>query len=198
MADDDQFIPKESTEETPAPVGAVDLDKFKAELLTDLEGSMNKRYAGWQKMLEDRDKKIGFIEQEIENVKTSTMSESEKEKHVQSLEKSRIDQLEVENALLKLGKEFPDEVPLFEEILAKNDPRSQLEILRRIRTGTTTQEPPADPAAPPAEGQPEASGTVDPNNPADDTLDGMTSEAAFERDPTLADKLLKSVGVLRR
>lgn len=186
----------ESTEETPAASGSSEFEKFKTELLNELDAKMDKRYSGWQSLLSERDKVIKSIANSLDEVKTSQMSESEREQHLTAQEKQKIRELEAENALLKMRDEFPEAVPVFTKILQHDNPREQLEILQGILKPSAPEQPTTSKPNPET-GTQEASGNVDLNNPASGDFDGLSTQQAFEKDPGLADRLLKGVQRMR-
>lgn len=207
MADNDQSAEDLGT--SPAPtqtpvVGQADLDAFKQSLLAEINRANDERFGGFQKLLAKRDKRFDDLAATLDELKSRSLTDEDREELETRAAAERVRVLEAENELLRLSREYPAEVVSdFETLLKADNARDQLDLLRTLRSGNqsaTTAAAPATPAVP-AEGegfpnvQP-ASSEVDPNNPPAEAMDGLAFEQAFERDPSLVDKILRA-GKLR-
>lgn len=188
-----------TTPATPAnpESGAMDFEKFKTEFLNEINKTIDTRFSGFQSIIDRRDKNVESkwkaYDETLKELKSRTLSDEEREQLEQRAEAEEFAALKAENELLKLGKEYePEIVDTFTKLLQAETPRDQLEIMKAFRTGTTS-EPPTPPANQPTPATP--SGNVDPNNPpADDPVDGSDWQGQFEKDPSLADRILKRLG----
>jgi len=196
MSDEDQSALDSGTSDTPAApvVGQADLDAWRTSIVADLTRVTDDRFSGFQKLLAKRDQKLGSLEQTLEELKSRTLSEDEREQLTDKALQERLRAAEAENEILKLSREYPAEVVSdFESLLGAESAKDQLEILKRLRTPA---EQPAIVTAPSPEGigapsvQP-ASSEVDPNNPPTEFQDGLDWEQAFTQDPSLLDKILR-------
>lgn len=176
------------------PVGQADLDKWRTEITSAISQDFDKRFGGFQKLLSDRDRKVQELEQSIQELKTVDMSDDER---VQ-LEKDALAQeraaLAAERELLALRGEFPDEVDLYQKVLEAPTSRDQIALLNEWRL---SQQQPAPNPNPEDEGDTSNQSAIDLNNPAQSNTDGMDTQAQFEADPSLADKVLRSARRLR-
>lgn len=194
MDPEDQSNEPAGTTDTSAanPVGALDLDKFRNELLGAVNESFDTRFKGFQKMLTKRDQQIAELETKVQQANRSTLTEEEQTALDVSEKDAQIARLQMALELRELEKEFPDVAPHYERILEADSPRAQMEILKEVLTPKAPEsEQPAN--AP----EPTNRSSVDPNSPADTGLDGLAYEEAFEKDPSLLDRILKGAPRLR-
>lgn len=105
-------IPTQETPaaESPAPA-AFDPTAFEKRI-ADL---MEERVKGFQRIISERDTKLADLERQL---KTASMSEEERAQLVASEEKERLEQLALENQLLRLGQQYPTEVAIVQKMLA--------------------------------------------------------------------------------
>lgn len=182
MAEQNEGVDQPS-EETPA----LDLNA----ITTALSAEFDKRFSGIQSLL---DRRTSEWQAQLEELKTVNLTPEEREQLQASEAQKKLAQLERENQLLKMRKNFPEEVDLLEQFLSADSLESQLDVLSKFRKAQAEAE--AQGAEPKEQPTP-----VDMNNPPRkqevslaDLGDKMTNE--------LADKILKQggseKGLLRR
>ena len=179
--------------ESAQPVGQADLDKFKDELLGTLKSDFDTRFSGFQQIIAKRDQRIDQLESTLSELKTADLSDDERvqlEKDALAQERAAI---AAERELLALQKDYPDEVEFYKTVLDQPSAKDQIALLHTWRKPAENQVP--EPT--PDEGATSSDqSAVDPNNPAAETTDGLDYQAQFERDPGLADRLLKGANRL--
>lgn len=168
-----------------APAGSVDFDKFKTDLLDSVNKANDERFQGWQKTLSKRDEKLSKLEQVLEELKASTLSESEREQLTARGEQQELAALRAQNEVLRLATEYPEEVSLYQRILEAPTAKDQVEILREFKAQLAEAAKPKGDQEQPT-GEPDNSQTTPSANPQ--VPEGI--ERRFEQDPTLADKVL--------
>lgn len=173
--------------------GSLDFDKFKQDILGAVTSSFDERFSGFQKMLAKRDSRLDELAKMIDQANRAEMSDEQRLALEDQEKDAQIARLQMQLELRELEREFPSVAPVFDRILKAETPREQLEILNEAfapkqEQPTQTPEPTADSGG---------NSSVDPNAPADTGLDGLTATQAFEKDPGLAERLLKGVGRLR-
>ena len=197
MADDfDQSGDGSITGNEPAAnaggVGSLDLDKFKNDILGAVTSSFDERFKGFQKIMAKRDSQIDELARKIEEANRSDMTDEQRTALEDQEKDAQIARLQMQLELRELEREFPSVAPVFDRILKAETPREQLEILNEAFA--PRQEQPEQTPEPTAQG---GNSSVDPNAPADTGIDGLAAEQAFEKDPGLADRILRGVGRLR-
>lgn len=190
--------PPAPTPGSPAPVGQSDLDKWRQEIVGDITKVTDERFSGIQKLFARRDTKLQALEQTVEQLKSRTLSDDEREELTDKATRERLAAVEAENEVLRLSREYPAEtVSLFEALLGAESAKDQLEILKTLKKVEAEQPTPTPTPTPEGIGAPSvqpASSEVDPNNPPADLTDGLDFEKAFEQDPSLIDKILRRGG----
>jgi hypothetical protein len=174
----------------PQAVGQADLDKFKEELLGMLKSDFDTRFAGFQQIIAKRDERIGNLESVLQELKTVDMSDDERvqlERDALAQERAAI---AAERELMELQSEFPEEIKLYKSVVDKASAKDQIVLLREWRNSLTANQTPEPTPGEGEETTPNQS-AIDPNNPAAPTSDGMEPLAQFERDPSLADRILQ-------
>jgi len=186
---------------TPA-VGQADLDTWRQEIVAEINKANDERFGGFQKLLAKRDKAITDLSTGLNELKSRTLSDDEREELTDKALQDQLAAAQAENEILRLSREYPAEVVSdFEALLGADSAKDQLELLKKLRLGESKETPAQNPApeTPKGIGSPAvqpASSEVDPNNPPADQVDGLDFEQAFEKDPSLLDKILKG-GKLR-
>lgn len=173
------------------PVGSLDLDKFRDELLSSVTGEFDKRFSGFQKTLAKRDEKISELERMVQEANRADLTEDQRTALDVQEKDAQIARLQMALELKELEREFPQAGPVFGKILEADSPRAQMEILNELLSPRGEETPTEQPEAQPTPA------SVDPNNPPDTGTDGMSYEAAFEKDPSLLDRILKGAPRLR-
>lgn len=139
MTDVDQLELPEGT-----PEGNEDLND---DVVSRLEKAMDSRFSGFQGVL---DKNISTLRNEfasqLEEVKRSNLSPEERENLETAQERAEVEKLRRENELLRLRKDYPDEVDFLDSWLEKENFVDQLALLsefrKRTEAGTTPREDP--------------------------------------------------------
>lgn len=171
---------------------SLDLDKFREELLGSLNSSFDERFKGFQKTLSKRDEKITQLEQRVLEANRADLTEGERTALDVQEKDEQIARLQMALELKELASEFPAVAPVFSDILEADSPRAQMEILARVlspKEQVVAQEQLSSQAQEPS--------VVDQNNPPETGVDGMSYEDAFEKDPSLLDRILKGSARLR-
>ena len=168
---------------------ALDIEKIKQEAIAAASAAFEDRIKGFQRLMAERDNAITNLSRQLEEARLSTLGEEEREAELARREQAEVERLRAENELLKLMPDFPDELPLFQRLLAAPDAKTQLELIRELRKAAAPANPaPVDPGLNPA--------PVDPNNPASDTLAGGVYQGVA-MDDDLAERLLRSTSRMR-
>ncbi len=173
--------------------GSLDFEKFKTELMGEVTKALDTRFSGFQSIIDKRDteskKQWKAYQETLNELKSRTLSDEEREQLEAKAGSQELEALRMENELLKMKDEYgPEIVSTFERLLSAETPRDQLEIMKAFRS---PNEQPQQPATQP-ESPATPSAPVDPNNPVSEApVDGSDWEAQFEKDPSLADKILK-------
>lgn len=152
---------------TPPAAPVVDIE----ERFKQMEATFETRIKGFQTSLNEKDRALKTKDAELREALEASMSEDERRQNRTAERDAEIEELRQQNTLLMLAREYPEEVPLFEEILKATDPKEQLELIRKLRA-VQAAAPAQDPAAEPDPDVP----PVDPNNPrrVADYGDGQT------------------------
>lgn len=170
----------EGADQSPEPTNeapSVDLSPIQTALMQEFD----KRFAGFQSIL---DKRTSEFQRELAELKTADMSPEEREQFAASEAQREVDALKRENELLKMRREFAEEVDLLETFFEKGSLREQLELLSQFRKAQAEVEAPGVEV----EEQPTP---VDKNSPPRRSQVSL-AELAREMDGDLADKLLGS------
>lgn len=189
MADPDTTVPQGEVE--PA-VSAPEAPAATTPAPADVEQIVSQRLAEWEeKRIKPLQKLVSERDQVIQQLKTATMSEEEREQQRIEDEQRRIADLETENWLLKQAQRNPTAVELFQKVLSADDPEAQFalfeEIANRLNTATTPTPTP----------EPELSETVpdiDRNNPAPAPSDYATLPDGTPINRKLAEDFFAKLG----
>ena len=146
MADPDT-TPATPTPEAPVPT-AIDPAALEAKFASLIE----ERVKGFQRIVQERDDRLAELERQL---KTASMSEEEREQLAVKERDEEREQLALENQLLKLGQQYPNEVAIVQKMLAGKDVSDYVAALHEALK-------PAIPATPEPEQQ---VSDVDRNNP---------------------------------
>lgn len=127
----------------PVAPAVPDIESRFQQLEASFKAEMDTRVKGFQKALSQKDK-------DIKALRESQMSEAEVAEYRRQEEGTEVERLQAENALLKLAASYPDEVPLFQQILEAPGPEEQLKLIREFRKGqaaaaSSTQQPATEP-----------------------------------------------------
>jgi hypothetical protein len=128
-----------------------------------LTAKMNERFAGFQRVIAEKDQTIGSLSNQLEEFKSAGLSDAEREQLREQKLRAENAALRAQLDLVNLTPEFPDEMPLFRELMTAKSAQDQLAVIRRIRSAAKAA--PVVVPETPAEAE-EESGTIDPNNPA--------------------------------
>lgn len=169
MSDPQEPTTDQSVE--PNEASTTDLSAIQTALMAEFD----KRFQGFQGLL---DRRTSEFQSALEELKTADLSPEEQAQFTSSKEKERIARLERENELLKMRRNFPEEVDLLEDFFTKSSLEEQLALLATFRKAQAATEPQEGEA----DGQPTP---VDKNNPPRrqqvsmaDMSGGMTKELA--------------------
>jgi hypothetical protein len=149
------------------------------------------RFKGLQRVIAEKDEALQRYTTELSELKTAGLSEEEREQLKQTELKQRLDQLARENELLKLSKDYPEELPLFQKLVGAQDVKSQLDVIRELKAAIAQVQAPA---AAPKEQDLEVS-DVNPINPARREAPGVRLSDGRLMSDDIADRILKSFGV---
>jgi len=173
----------DASADAPVTLTAADIEKVKAELQAEFED----RAKGFQRLISERDDKLAAHARELEELKTSGLSEDEREQLAQ-------DKLRLENEALRgrlelseLAGQYGDEMPFYQRLLSGKTAEEQLKVLRELRT----------PAAPEVEVEKTAEiPDTDPNRPMRTPMEGTILADGSVMNDTIADRILNSVPVM--
>lgn len=185
MADTQDLTTDQSGEGAPKTPD-VDLSAIK----TAMEAEFDKRFQGLQSLL---DRRTSDFQRSLEDLKTAELTPEEQEQVREREQAKKVAALERENQLLKMRKNFPEEVDLLEQFFSADSLESQLDLLSKFRKAQAEAEAQGAEAA----GQPTP---VDKNNPSrkqELSLADMAERMSGE----LADKILgqsSEKGLLRK
>lgn len=127
--------PEETTQEAGSTEANPDFSKTVEDLIKkELDG----RFSGFQSSV---DKKFGSLASMLEELKTANLTPEEQEQLETRKESDRIASLERENALLKLRKQYPEEVDFLENFFGAESLEAQIATLAEFRK--VKAEPPA-------------------------------------------------------
>ena len=184
MADDPKGpVEGEDTPETP------DLSAWQQQVTEEFD----KRFSGFQSMLDRRDNSINELKSIVETLKTANLSPEEQEQLSSDKREAEVAALKRENEILKMRKEYPDEVDFLQTFLSSQSLEDQFKALRSYKKPIEAQ--PAEPAvgdeAPP----------VTPNNSRRETAISA-ADLSGQMNEKLAKKLLEDTseerGILAR
>jgi hypothetical protein len=169
--------------------GAPDIEKIRQEAMAAATAAAEERFKGFQRVIAEKDTALQRLQREYEEAKLSVLSEEEREAELARRSDQELDRLRAENELLKLMPDYPDELPVFQRLLAAPDAKTQLELLRELRKPLTTANTPAGGSnEPPA---------VDSNNPASGNPGSGVSIEGAQMTEEMAERLLRSSSRLR-
>ena len=158
----------DSQEEEPVEEGLND------DVVTQLTKAMDSRFSGFQGVL---DKNIATLRNEftsqLEEVRRSSLTPEELDDLKESEKEAELRRLKRENELLKLRKDYPDEVDFLSQFLEADSFENQLRLVSSLKKSSEQTEGPT----PREEPEPDVStNPVDLNNPkrkGDSSLAGI-------------------------
>ena len=176
MADEDKTVEQPQS---------VDLDGLASKILENISGALDKRFQGFQSLLDRRDSEYRQMLEDSQNANLSP--EEREEAQAQALRQER-DGYKRRLELLELRKNYPDEVDLLDGLLQGKSLQEQLDLLSTFRKATeSTESPPVEQAEGDEENvQPTP---VDRNNPKRRATPNI-SDAGGTMNAELADKVL--------
>lgn len=161
------------------------------ELKTALAAEFEKRFRGLQGLME---KKTSELNNEISQLRAANLSPEEQEQLEVRSARERAEYLERENAMLRLRKDYPEEVDFMENFFKAESMQDQLAALANFRKATAPQ------GNEPVEERPTPT-PVSGNNPARRQSPTLADTGA-EMNDALADSVLNAAGnqrgILRR
>lgn len=175
----------EEDEKTGSTSSTLDFSAFEESLLTKL----NDRFNGIQGLI---DKKVAPIAKELAELKTANLSPEEQEQLETRREQEEVEQLRRENALLKLRRQYPDEVDFLEQFFGAKSLEDQIALMSTFRQQKAEAEVPEEET----EDEPTP---VDGNNPKRRTKAALNDGGAMTAER--ADAILASAdqpGMLRK
>jgi len=146
----------EAPAETPPAPEANDIE-------ARLTQKVDERIKGFQRLLDEKERALATARQEANDLRMSGMSDDEKAEMEWDTLQEQVSKLQAENALLQLASEYPEEMPVFRNLLTASTPKEQLEAIRALRATVAASAAPKTQENP-TEGEPEIP-EVDPNNP---------------------------------
>ena len=185
----DDFAGLEQEEGTSAPAPAAPAVDIEARLAA-IEAATEERIKGFQRLLAGRDEELKAREAEIRELKTSGLSEDEREQlRYREIEEER-DRLARELELIQLKEKYGDLLDPYQKLLNAQSAEEQLALLAALRA----------PAAPPAAPTPQAAPAPEPsdidlNNPRIAEPEGITLPDGTTMTEDLADRIL---GIIKR
>jgi hypothetical protein len=184
---DSQEVTADQSAEAATKTAAPDL----SEITNALKAEFDSRFQGFQSLL---DRRTSEWQRELESLKTADLSPEEQEQHVKRQEAQRITKLERENQLLRMRKQFPEEVDLLESFFEADSLETQLDILSKFRKAQAE----AEAQGADTTGQPTP---VDKNNPPSRKQELSLADMEEQMTSELAEKILgqsNQKGILRR
>lgn len=162
------------TEETQEP-------SLQEQIRQIIAGEFDGRFQGLQSSL---DKRLGGLAKDVDSLKTAQLTPEEQEQR----EINESERLRRENALLRLSREYPEEVQLLEQFFAADNLEDQVQALAGFRK-VTAPETPAEEAATPKPTP------VAGNNPRRDKRGSLADPVSMQElieDPELVDQILEA------
>lgn len=170
--------------------GAPDIEKIRQEAMAAAQAVAEERFKGFQRVIAEKDTALQQLQRQYEEARLATLSEEEREAETARRSDQELERLRAENELLKLMPDYPDELPVFQRLLAAPDAKTQLELLRELRKAQ------AAPAITPAGGSNEPP-AVDSNNPANGNPGSGVFIEGAQMTEEMAERLLRSTSRLR-
>ena len=147
--------------EAPAPVAEAAAPATQSPV--DVESIVSARLAEWEeKRIKPLQQLVSERDQLIEQLKTASMSEDEREQLLIEQEEDRLTSLETENWLLRKAGENAEAARLLERWLSTDDPDELFAFAAEVASRQSPATPPPAPAPEPSEQVPD----IDRNNPA--------------------------------
>jgi hypothetical protein len=155
------------------------LDDLKAAMSAEFDN----RFQGFQSLL---DRRTGELRKELDDLKTADLTPEEQEQESTRKQNERVARLERENEILRMRKDYPEEVDLLTEFFEKSSLQDQLALLSAFRKAKAEAEP--------TDGGADAQPTpVDKNsNPRRTEL--TLGDVGGAMNDQLADKVLETAG----
>lgn len=156
-----------------------------------LTAKFDERIKGFQRVIAEKDQALAAAQQEAQTLRMSGMSEDEKAELEWTQLQEQVQKLQAENALLALQGEYPEEMPVFKQLLSADSPKAQLEAIRALRASVKASAAPSTQENP-TEGEPEIP-DVDPNNPRPAPVQPGAVFNGQVMDESIADRILASL-----
>lgn len=161
------------------------------KVIAGIQPQIDKRFGGFQQVIAKKDQELSTLQHELKNLRLAGLSEEEREQVLQSEKDAQIAQLQAELELERLGRQYPDLIEEYRQLLSAETAEEQLLRLKALReaqaaAATPTPEPQAEPTVP----------EVDPNLPATHTEISL-GERMVDPDlmtDELADRILRAHG----
>lgn len=190
MADDPKG-PVEGTEEPENPESP-DLSAWQKQITDEFD----KRFSGIQSILDRRDNSINELKDIVETLKTANLSPEEQEQLSSDKRAAEVAALKRENEILKMRKEYPDEVDFLQTFLGSQSLEDQFKALRDYKKPKEVTPPPAEGD----EGAEEAPPVMSNNSRRDSKI--SAADLSGQMTEKLAKKLLEDTsedrGILAR
>lgn len=162
------------------------------KVVSAIQPKIDERMGGFQRVIAKKDQELSGLQEQLRSLQLAGLSEEEREQVVQSEKDARIRQLEAELELERLGRQYPDLIDEYRQILTAETAEQQLLRLKALRESAHAATPATTPEPEPAPRVPE----VDPNNPATHT-EVSFGERLMDPDlmtDELADRILRAHG----
>lgn len=108
------------------------------ELETRFASLIEERVKGFQRIVQERDDRLAELERQL---KTASMSEEEREQLAAREKDEEREQLALENQLLKLGQQYPNEVAIVQKMLAGQSVEDYVAALHEALKPATSAAP---------------------------------------------------------
>lgn len=146
------------------------------------------RFKGLQRVIAEKDDLLSKTQTELKELKTAGLSEDERAQLHQKETAAQLERLARENELLKLSRDYPDEMPVFEKLLQADSTKTQLETIREIRAAIAKAQ------APDEKKENTEVPDVNPTNPPRRDFGGVVMPDGTTLTDDIADRILKTFG----
>lgn len=161
-------------------VAAPEIEKIREEF--------ESRFKGLQRVIAEKDDLLSKTQTELKELKTAGLSEDERAQLHQKETAAQLEKLARENELLKLSRDYPDEMPVFEKLLQADSTKTQLETIREIRAAIAKAQ------APDEKKESTEVPDVNPTNPPRRDFGGVVMPDGTTLTDDIADRILKTFG----
>lgn len=108
------------------------------ELESRFTQMLDKRVGDFQRMISERETQIADLQRQL---KTASMSEEEREQLTAQERDEEVERIRMENELLKLGQQYPDEVKIVQRMLEGQSVSDYVTALRESLAAAKPQQP---------------------------------------------------------